>query len=216
MEGQVSVFGAQGGPCYRCLYPSAPTAYVQNCAESGVLGAVAGVIGSMQAMEALKVLLGLPALIGKLFLWDALTLQARTLGIERKPNCPTCSLPRESIELVDLPAQCGASELEMDSSELRTLLTENSSKPVRLIDVREEDEWKSGHLPYAELFPMSLIRLGVRPELDPGRITILYCQSGMRSREALEKLLEMKPQISGKVLHLKGGLNSCPDLALTE
>ncbi|MFL5812409.1 MAG: ThiF family adenylyltransferase [Bdellovibrionia bacterium] len=217
MEGQLSVFGADGGPCYRCLYPAAPKAYVPNCAESGVLGAVAGVIGSMQAIEAIKVLVGLPALVGKLFIWDALSMRARTLGIEGKSDCPACSLPRESIELVDLPVQCRAlgPAAEIDSSGLQKLLMESPQLHVRLIDVREEDEWKVGHLPRAELFPMSLIRLGEKPTLDSECITVLYCQSGIRSREALERLLEMEPQHSGKFFHLKGGLNSCPDLSLS-
>jgi rhodanese-related sulfurtransferase len=119
---------------------------------------------------------------------------------------------------VDLPAQCGALSpaAEIDSSELQKLLMENPQRKIRLMDVREEDEWKSGHLPQAELFPISLIRLGEKPLLDSGRITVLYCQSGIRSREALERLLEMDPQLSGKMLHLKGGLSSWPDLSLTK
>jgi adenylyltransferase/sulfurtransferase len=210
MEGQMSVFCTEEGPCYRCLYPSPPKAWVPNCAEAGVLGPVAGVMGSMQAVEAIKLLVGLPTLAGRLLMWDALRMQTRTMTLSKRPGCTICSRSREAVELSDLVEQCEsqADALEVTAHELQELIRRQK---VQLIDVRELEEWHEGHLPDAMHFPLSSLKRGEMPHLRSQETVVLYCQSGKRSRQAIELLVNGQDISIETLAHLRGGLNSWPN-----
>ena len=193
-EGQASVFGAAGGPCYRCLFREPPPpGLIPNCAESGVLGVVPGLIGTIQAAETLKMLLGIgEPLVGKLLLLDALTLAFRTIAIRMDPECPACGT-REIRELQDYDALCGTGDPEAAGSVVREI------EPVQLaariergdeldiIDVREPYEWKMGHIPGARLVPLAQIPAEIQ-RLDPRRETIFYCKVGARSMFAASQV----------------------------
>ena len=194
-EGQASVFGAPGGPCYRCLFPEPPPAgVVPDCAEAGVLGVVPGLLGTIQATEALKWLLGVGTpLIGRLLLMDALTMETRTITIPRDPQCPACGT-RTLRALVDHDARCGV-RLDEDAVEeiapaaLTALLAEQArtGRPLQLLDVREPDEWALARIPDARLVPLGTLdeALGT---LDHTREVIVHCQSGARSAQAARRL----------------------------
>jgi molybdopterin/thiamine biosynthesis adenylyltransferase/rhodanese-related sulfurtransferase len=193
-EGQVSVFGALNGPCYRCLFRDPPPPdLVPSCAEGGVLGVVPGLIGTIQATEAIKMLLGLgETLVGKLLMVDALTMAFRTLSIQKDPECPACGT-REITELIDYDEFCSGTPShsetafrEIQPSQLARRL-ENGEK-LEIIDVREPYEWAIGHIPGARLVPLAQIGEEI-PRLDKRRETILYCKVGARSAFAAEQLV---------------------------
>ena len=193
-EGQAAVFSAKQGPCYRCLYPEQPSSHVPNCAEAGTLGGIAGMIGTIQAVEACKLALGqahceaygLEPLIGKLFITDAHHWDTRTLEISKRKDCPVCSLPPELITLPESkPQQCASLPAAMDLNDLQGLF--ESGIPFTLVDVREPHEWESGHIEGALHIPLG--KLLVAPEvldtlnrLEP---IVVYCQHGMRSARAV-------------------------------
>jgi adenylyltransferase/sulfurtransferase len=193
-EGQVSLFGAQDGPCYRCLFaePPAPEV-VPNCAAGGVLGVVPGVIGSIQALEAVKWILGVgQALAGRLLLFDGLQLQFRELAIRKDPTCPVCGDAPTITGLIDYEAFCGASRLAAEGRETtpdRLHLQLERGDPLQLIDVREPHEWAICRLPGARLVPLGELpaRLG---ELDPAVPVVTYCHTGVRSLHALAILAQ--------------------------
>ena len=196
-EGQASVFWGKEGPCYRCLYPEQPKSHVPNCAEAGTLGGIAGMIGTIQAVEACKLALGqahcqshgLEPLIGKLFLSDARHWDTRTLQIDKRPDCPVCSIPPENITLPQAkPQACTSIPAAMDLNDLQGLF--ESGIPFTLVDVREPHEWESGHIEGALHIPLG--KLLVAPEvldtlnrLEP---IVVYCQHGMRSARAVAYL----------------------------
>jgi len=161
MEGQVSVFPGEGGPCYRCLFPEPPPAdTVLSCEEAGILGVVPGTIGTIQATEAIKLILGIGTpLIGRLLVYDALTMRFETIAISKDPDCPVCALPPEKIELIDYHGFCGVPTEEPDLPEearitpleLKGLI--DSGGKIRLIDVRQPAEWEISHIDGAELVP---------------------------------------------------------------
>jgi molybdopterin/thiamine biosynthesis adenylyltransferase/rhodanese-related sulfurtransferase len=197
-EGQASVFGARDGPCYRCLFREPPPPdLVPSCAEGGVLGVVPGLVGTVQATETIKILLGLgDTLVGKLLMIDVLTMAFRTIEIRRDPECPACGT-REITELIDYEEFCaGSASAEHDS---RTNVTEilpvqlaarvQSGEQLEIIDVREPYEWHIGHIPGARLVPLDQIADEI-PKLDKKRETILYCKAGVRSRYAAQQLAE--------------------------
>jgi adenylyltransferase/sulfurtransferase len=171
----------------------------------------------MQAIEAMKVILRLPALIGRLLVWDALSMRSRTVSLTRQADCAACSIPRDSICLSDLPTHCEISESfrEISANELQFLL---SQEKLQLIDVREPHEWISGCLPGARGLPLSEIMTKLDAELklrellplDSSRLTVFYCQSGTRSRLAIEAILRSDARFAGKLSHLKGGLALWP------
>ena len=192
-EGQASVFGAPGGPCYRCLFRDPPPPdLVPSCAEGGVLGVVPGLIGTIQATEGIKMLLGLgETLVGKLLMIDVMTMAFRTLSIQRDPDCPACGT-HEITELIDYDEFCagtGAHETAAVQEILPSQLAERlaSGEKLEIIDVREPYEWAIGHIPGARLVPLAQIGEEI-PRLDKRRETILYCKVGARSAFAAQQL----------------------------
>ncbi|TFG44216.1 MAG: molybdopterin-synthase adenylyltransferase MoeB [Gemmatimonadales bacterium] len=188
-EGQASVFAAKYGPCYRCLYAEPPPpGMVPGCAEAGVLGALPGVIGSLQAMEAIKLLLGIgEPLVGRLMLFDALRLQFRELALQRDPACPLCGESPTIRELIDYDAFCGMvpvavpAGLEVTPAELQRELA--AGRPIVLVDVREVPEWELVRLEGARLTPLSRLP-GLANTLDPAAEIVAYCHHGVRSLQA--------------------------------
>jgi len=197
-EGQASVFATPGGPCYRCLFPTPPDpATVQSCADAGVLGVLPGLIGTMQATEALKLLLGLgESLAGRLLIVDALGVRFKTIEVERDPRCPACGT-REIRTLIDYDAFCArpasmgreaAIAGTISPRELSSLL--NNGEAITVIDVREPYEWNIGRIPTARLMP-----LGSMPEaadgIDRDSDVVVYCHHGVRSDLAAQDLVEV-------------------------
>ena len=201
-EGQVSVFGIPGGPCYRCLFREPPPpGLVPNCAEAGVLGVLPGVIGSLQALEVIKIVLGTGnTLSGRLLIFDALELSWREVGLRRDPECPVCGDEPTQTELIDYEDFCGlrsATEMERGSNgfdevgarELKERLA--GPEPPFLLDVREPYEWDVVSLEGdgAVLVPLGELadRLGDLPE---DRDIVVYCRSGVRSARAASTLVD--------------------------
>jgi len=191
-DGQVTVFDAARGPCYRCLYPDPPPpGLVPTCAEGGVLGVLPGVIGSLQALEALKLILRAgDSLVGRLLLFDALRLRIRELALRKDPECPLCG-PRATIrELIDYEAFCGltpamdAAALEISPSAAGARLAAGG---ITLLDVREPLEYELVHLEGSKLIPLGALP-GRLAELDPRAPIIAYCHHGIRSLQAVALL----------------------------
>ncbi|HEY7394114.1 MAG TPA: molybdopterin-synthase adenylyltransferase MoeB [Gemmatimonadaceae bacterium] len=191
-EGQVSVFATQRGPCYRCLFPSPPNpGTVQNCADAGVLGVLPGLIGTLQATEALKLILGLGEnLAGRLLLVDTLSMRFRTIGVDRDPECPACGT-REIRELIDYEAFCSGEQSPV--REVETILpTElsgalSAGEPIVVIDVREPYEWQIGRIPSARLIPLGSL-FSTPPDMPVDADIVVYCHHGQRSHAAAEAL----------------------------
>ena len=193
-EGQVSVFDASRGPCYRCLYSEPPPpGLVPSCAEGGVLGVLPGIIGSLQALEALKLVLGAgESLVGRLLLFDALRLKFRELTLRKDPGCPLCGAHPTIRELIDYEAFCGitpvetARELEVAPLQLNQA-RQDGKRPLIVMDVREPHEWEIAHLEGAMLVPLGQLpsRLG---EIDSHAEIVTYCHHGSRSMRAVEIL----------------------------
>jgi adenylyltransferase/sulfurtransferase len=208
-EGQASVFWPDRGPCYRCLYPEPPPpGLVPSCAEGGVLGILPGVIGGIQATEALKILLGVgEPLVGRLLLYDALAMRFDELKLRRDPECPLCS-PKATIhELQDYPAFCGTGRgeegepvEEIGAGELKRRL--DAGEPLEILDVREPHEWAICRIPGARLVPLGSLA-GTMHELDSARTYVLQCRSGVRSAKALGLLRQAGFR---RVLNLRGGV----------
>jgi adenylyltransferase/sulfurtransferase len=199
-EGQASVFAPHlGGPCYRCLYPEPPPpGMAPSCAEGGVLGVLPGIIGCIQATEILKLALGKgDSLIGRLLLFNALEMRFRELKLRRDPECPLCGAHPTLTELVDYemfcgiapePAAPGSHPDEITVQEMKRAL-DNPGLGVKVIDVREPDEYEIAHVNGVSLFPLST--LGQRfAELDPDQRYYIHCKSGARSMKALQFLRE--------------------------
>ncbi len=214
-EGQASVFDARLGPCYRCLYPEPPPpGLVPSCAEGGVLGILPGIIGTIQATEAIKLMLGTgEPLIGRLLLFNASKMRFRELKLRKNPSCPACGTKRTITHLIDYEQFCGLGrgqeraasteeEWEIGPEELKSLLDKNGK--VKLIDVREHHEYEICHIPGAQLIPTSEFVQHIK-ELDSAEEMVLYCHKGIRSRNALELL-----RVAGfkKVKSLKGGVDA--------
>lgn len=209
-EGQASVFGAPDGPCYRCLFREPPPPHlVPSCAEAGVLGVIPGLVGTIQATEAIKMLLGLgDALVGRLLTIDVMTMAFRTIEIRRDPECPACGT-REITELIDYDEFCGAAPTgepmrsavsEIQPSQLAERL--EGGEELEIIDVREPYEWQLGHIPGARLVPLGRIAAEI-PLLDKRRETILYCKVGVRSMFAAKQLADAGVS---EVRNLAGGI----------
>jgi adenylyltransferase/sulfurtransferase len=194
-DGQVSVFAAPNGPCYRCLFADPPPPdLVPNCAEAGVLGVLPGIVGSLQAAEAIKLILGIGApLINRLLLLDVLRGQFRELQLRRDPGCPVCGEHPAVRELIDYDAFCGVAagagpvgaEITIDELELRL----GAAGPdIVVLDVREPWEWEIAHIPGSRHFPLGQLpkRLG---ELDGQAEIVTLCHRGARSLTA-QRLLQ--------------------------
>lgn len=197
-EGQVSVFWATHGPCYRCIYPEQAQSHIPNCAEAGTLGAIAGVIGSIQAIEACKLALGtehckkfgLEPLIGQILILDALSWDIRKLAITKSDDCPSCSVNPTSISLLDNdPIICGnEARKPITLADFQDIL--DSGIPITLVDVRETHEWESGHLDGAIHIPLASLLSNdeVVKQIDPSCLVVIYCQHGIRSTRAVSHL----------------------------
>ncbi len=212
-EGQVSVFDAKRGPCYRCLYPEPPPPdLVPSCAEAGVLGVLPGVVGVLQATETVKLLLGIgEPLIGRLVLYDALGMTFRELTLEKNPTCVLCSAHATQKGLIDYPAFCGVPAAssapargvpEITPEELRGELA--SSDPPLLVDVREPEERAISLLEGSLPIPKGELPERV-DELTRARSIVVYCRSGGRSADAVRTLLDLG---FTHVRNLKGGINA--------
>jgi adenylyltransferase/sulfurtransferase len=192
-EGQVSVFDAARGPCYRCLYSEPPPpGLVPSCAEGGVLGVLPGIIGSLQALEALKLLLGIgDSLVGRLVLFDALRLRFRELALRKDPECPVCGPAPTVTALIDYEAFCGIGtvprhdELEVSPAELQAL--RGGAVGPLVVDVREPHEYEIVHLEESRLVPLRELPARLA-ELDADREIVVLCHHGVRSRLAVELL----------------------------
>jgi len=214
-EGQVSVFWADRGPCYRCLFPEPPPpGLVPSCAEGGVFGVLPGTIGTLQATEALKVLLGIGRpLIGKLLVYDALSMSFDELSLKKNPRCKVCSAEPEITTLIDYEAFCGvpghdradtglAAEWEVEPQEVSRRLA--AGEKLRLVDVREPHELEISHIAGADLIPLGQLASRLH-ELDSAREMVVFCKSGTRSARALELLAGAGFR---KVKNLRGGINA--------
>ncbi len=210
-EGQASVFSTKDGPCYRCLFPEPPPpGMVPSCAEGGVLGVLPGLVGTIQATEAIKLILGIgEPLVGRLLLVDALRAQFRTVKVRRNPTCPMCGT-HEITELIDYDEFCGIPQAaatmkqEGDMPEITPIeLAERlRAGDVDLIDVREPHEWDIAHIPGARLIPLGSFPAAI-PSLDGTRDIVVQCRSGARSGRAVRLL-----QAAGftRVRNLAGGI----------
>jgi molybdopterin/thiamine biosynthesis adenylyltransferase/rhodanese-related sulfurtransferase len=201
-EGRISLFGAENGPCYRCLYPEPPPpGVVQDCQDAGVLGVMPGLIGVLQATEVIKTICRLgDSLAGRLLIVDGLGLRFRTFSIAKNPACPACST-RELQALIDYDDFCGTGTLVPAVSPAGAL--QHLTHDTQVLDVRERWEFEIGHLPGARLVPLAQLESQLAT-LDPEREILVYCHHGSRSAAAVTRL-----QAAGftRVSHLEGGID---------
>jgi adenylyltransferase/sulfurtransferase len=214
-EGQATVFGYEGGPCYRCLYPEPPPpGLVPSCAEGGVLGILPGTIGLIQATETVKLILGIgEPLAGRLLLYDALGMRFRELKLRKSPECPVCGEHRTVTKLIDYHQFCGVprtqetqvTEGEIDVMEVKAKL--DRGEDFVLIDVREPHEYQICNIPAARLIPLGEVPQRLN-EIDPAADIVVHCRSGMRSAKACAVLRQAGFQ---HVLNMKGGILAWSD-----
>ena len=214
-EGQASVFAPHlGGPCYRCLYPEPPPpGTVPSCGEAGVLGVLPGVIGCIQATEILKLAAGIGTpLLGRMLVYDALELKFRELKLRRDPACPLCGEHPTITTLIDydqfcgvLPAstECACGPDEVTVQDMKRAL-ENPALGIRVIDVREPDEYEIAHVDGVPLLPLSQLEERFT-ELDPNQQYYLHCKAGGRSMKALNFL---RQQGFKSLKSVKGGITA--------
>ena len=198
-EGQLAVFATNGGPCYRCLFREPPPpGLIPNCAEAGVFGALPGVIGAAQAMEAIKLILGVgEPLAGRLQIFDALTYRWRELEIRRDPDCPVCGDRPTQTGLIDYEVFCGVApgpsdaEAAVGSVEPEDLAAFLSRDPQPfLLDVREPLEWRAMNLAHLGAVHVPMGQVGDRlEEIPTDRPVVVYCHSGVRSLEVAKLLV---------------------------
>ncbi len=221
-EGQASVFHAEEGPCYRCLFPEPPPpGLVPSCAEGGVLGVLPGTVGAIQATEAIKLILGTgEPLIGRLLLYDALTMSFDEVKLRKNPDCPVCSENPTLTELIDYEQFCGmpahdnshytagneedlSAVAQISPADLKARL--DAGDDLVIIDVRDPHEWEISNLSHlgATLIPKNEIvaRMG---ELDTARETVVHCRSGARSAAVIQ---ELQQHGFKKLVNLDGGIN---------
>lgn len=212
-EGQASVFAAPGGPCYRCLYPEPPPpGLVPGCAEGGVLGVLPGLVGTIQATEALKLLLGTgETLAGRLLLVDALSMRFREMRVRRDPECPVCGDRPTIRELRDHDALCGVADaqaggeddaFEVSPRGLKRMM--DAREDVLVLDVRNPDEFELARIEGSHLLPLPLLPDRLR-ELDPAKRTVVLCHTGIRSAHAVHFL---QRQGFAHVRNLSGGIDA--------
>ena len=215
-EGQASVFATKDGPCYRCLYPEPPPpGLVPSCAEGGVLGVLPGVVGTIQATEAIKLIMGIgEPLIGRFLIYDALRMKFRELKLKKDPDCPVCGTNPTVRELIDYEQFCGVapaapevavtsasnSETETDVKELKRKI--DAKEDFFLLDVREPNEFQIGRIPGSTLIPLGEVPQRVN-EIPRDKEIIVHCKMGARSARAASFLRE---QGYANVKNLKGGI----------
>ena len=215
-EGQATVFGMPEGPCYRCLYPEPPPpGLVPSCAEGGVLGVLPGIVGSIQAMETIKLILGRgDNLVGRLLLFDALGMKFRELKLRKNPDCPMCGSKRTIHQLIDYYEFCGVRGEEAPAPNVQVPEITPRDFKVRLdrgddlfiLDVREPHEYQICNLK-GYLIPLGELPRRVH-ELDSSREIVAHCRSGKRSAEAVDFLRKAGFR---KILNLKGGILAWSD-----
>ena len=215
-EGQASVFWAEKGACYRCLYPEPPPpGLVPSCAEGGVLGVLPGIVGTIQANEVLKVILGSDSiLINRLLLFDAWRSIFRQLKLHKDPNCTLCGENATIKELIDYEAFCGLKQPveaadtleEITAGELNELV--KSGQPIQIIDVREPFEFEIASIPNTKLIPLGdvVARAG---EIASDVTTVVHCKGGVRSAKAINNL--KAAGFAGRLINLKGGIGAWSD-----
>ena len=216
-EGQASIFGAEDGPCYRCLYPEPPPpGLVPSCAEGGVLGVLPGLLGVMQATEVIKLILGVgEPLIGRLVLVDALAMRFREMRIRKNPECPVCGAHPTVTELIDYNQFCGVRGEESEaaaSTKIPEIKVEefkrrlDAGEDIYVLDVREPHEYQICNI-HGHLIPLGDLRKRVH-ELDSSLEIVVHCKSGARSAKAVDFLRQ-----SGfkRVTNLTGGILAWAD-----
>ncbi|HEX6498117.1 MAG TPA: adenylyltransferase/sulfurtransferase MoeZ [Micromonosporaceae bacterium] len=214
-DGQASVFWAEHGPCYRCLYPEPPPpGMVPSCAEGGVLGVLCASIGSIQVTEAIKLLTGVgEPLVGRLMVYDALEMTYRTIKVRKDPNCAICGENPTITGLIDYEDFCGAVSEEASAAAAGSTITAaelkewlDAGKSIELVDVREPAEYEIVRIPGSRLVPKGEIVSGAAlSSLPQDRQIVLYCKSGVRSAEALAAV---KAAGFKDAVHVQGGVVS--------
>jgi sulfur-carrier protein adenylyltransferase/sulfurtransferase len=235
-EGQASVFWAEHGPCYRCMFPEPPPpGLIPSCAEGGVLGILPGTVGTLQATEAIKLLLGIgEPLIGRMLLYDALEMSFNTIKVRKDPNCPVCGIPREEVELIDYEQFCGmpahdhstfSASNGHEGEDMRTItvgeLKErmDSGEDLLVLDVREPHEWAIASIDGTLRIPKGDIQAAknavlagrkldsetVLAELPRDREIIVHCRSGKRSADVIEMLEEIGYD-PNRLVNVEGGI----------
>ncbi len=215
-EGQASVFWAERGACYRCLYPEPPPpGLVPSCAEGGVLGVLPGIVGTIQANEVIKVILGADGiLLNRLLLFDAWKMTFRQLKLQKDPNCPLCGVNPTIKELIDYEAFCGLKDPaeekpaieEITAIDLKALF--DSDEDFQLIDVREPFEYEIARIPGSKLIPLGEIVNRIA-EIEKGKKTVVQCKGGVRSAKAIGSLRDAG--FEGRLINLKGGIRAWSD-----
>jgi adenylyltransferase/sulfurtransferase len=208
-DGQASVFGVEGGPCYRCVYRRPPPPdLVPSCAEGGVLGVLPGLVGVIQATEAIKLIIGQgTTLVGRLLLVDAFTMTFRTMKLTRDPECPACGT-REITELSDYQEFCGIRPTTGEDEGVPAITPREladrieRADDIELIDVREPHEWAITRLPGARLVPLDMLVQEMH-SIEQTRDVVLYCSRGTRSSAGVRQL-----KLAGfsRIWNLSGGL----------
>jgi adenylyltransferase/sulfurtransferase len=218
-DGQVTVFAPHlGGPCYRCLYPeSPPPGMVPSCAEGGVLGVLPGIIGVIQAIEAVKLIVGIgEPLIGRLLHFDALKMKFREFKVRKDPKCPVCSENPTITELIDYDTFCGIPQAaaaeeaeppvpEISVEELKR--RQDAGEKFVLLDVREPYEYDIARIPGSKLIPLGELHARLS-ELDTADEIVIHCKSGYRSANALR---ELQGAGFAKVWNVEGGILAWAD-----
>jgi adenylyltransferase/sulfurtransferase len=215
-EGQATVFWAEKGACYRCLYPEPPPpGLVPSCAEGGVLGVLPGIVGTIQANEVIKVILGAEGiLLNRLLLFDAWKMKFRELKLKKNPNCPLCGENPTIKELIDYEEFCGLKQPvleekpleEITATELKNLIDANPN--LQIIDVRESFEFEIAKIPNTKLIPLGEV-VNRANEIDANQTAIIHCKGGVRSAKAIRALQESG--FAGHLINLKGGIGAWSD-----
>jgi len=210
-DGQATVFASHlGGPCYRCLFPEPPPpGSVPNCAQAGVLGVLPGIVGTIQANETIKLILGVgEPLVGRLIYFDALKMKFREFNLRRDPECPVCGDSPTITEPIDYEQFCGVSMNAIPTVSVRDLKQKlDARENFQLVDVREPFEHEIASIDSARLIPLGELpdRLN---ELDQARLTIVHCHSGQRSAQAVRILRDAGFE---NVFNLEGGIAKWSD-----
>jgi len=211
-EGQSSIFYAKEGPCYRCLYPSPPPpGLVPSCAEGGVMGVLPGIVGTIQANEVIKLIVGGgSSLIGRLLIFDAWRMKFRELKLSKEPNCPVCGKEPSIKELIDYEEFCGLKKKRdekpietITATELKARL--DKGEEIQLIDIREPHERAIVKFPGAIIMPLGQLERRIN-ELNPNIDAVFLCKIGQRSILGIRALQEAG--YTGRLLNLQDGLNA--------
>jgi sulfur-carrier protein adenylyltransferase/sulfurtransferase len=207
-DGQASVFDADKGPCYRCLYPDPPPPdSVQDCATAGVLGVLPGILGLIQSVQAINIILGGKSLVGRLLLMDASDMTFTELRIRKSPSCPICGKDKRITRLIDYENFCGVKQLPAKGDEISPIELKqwiDSGRDFALLDVREPFEHSLCRIEDSTLIPLGALPARFE-ELDPKVETVVYCHSGIRSATAAEFLSNRGFR---NVKNLKGGISA--------